>query len=156
LEEEPRKVVLIVDDQKSDQAMLAWTLERAGVANKITCLLDGHEAIRYLNGDPPYADRQEYVFPAVMFLDLNMPVVNGWGVLDWIQGVSIKGKMRIFIHSQLKNVEEVKRLYDLGADSFLKKPVNGNDLRSLIEHFPEPWDIKGVEVTSGASAGCAS
>ncbi|HUR47818.1 MAG TPA: response regulator [Candidatus Saccharimonadales bacterium] len=133
--------MLIVDDQEPDRAMLIRLFNRLSLVNRVESVVDGQEAIRYLNGDGPYADRNRYGFPAVMFLDLGMPVIDGWGVLDWIKGVSLKGKMRVFIHSQLRNVEEVKRLYELGADSFLKKPVEESEFRNLMQHFSEPWQI---------------
>jgi CheY-like chemotaxis protein len=142
LEAEPKKVVLIADDEESDRALLALMLEKVGVANPIAFVTDGRQAIQYLKGDPPFADRTQHSFPAAMFLDLKMPVVNGWGVLDWVKGMSLKGKMRIFAYSELSNVAEVKRIYNSGADSFLKKPASGSDLRSLIQHFAEPWEMK--------------
>src|SRR5437868_14869596 len=78
--------ILIVDDQSEAQSLLTWSLRRAGVQNPIHCLSDGHEAIRYLGGEPPYCDRINYPLPGVLFLDLKLPVLDGWEVLDWIQG----------------------------------------------------------------------
>jgi CheY-like chemotaxis protein len=137
-----QKLVLIVDDQEEDQAVLSWMLGKVGVVNPIFCLNDGHEAVRYLNGEPPYDDRGRFPLPAVMFLDLQMPVINGWQVLDWIRNVGVKGKMRIFVYSQPKNVGEVQELYTLGADSFVRKPANEIELLNLISHFGEPWELK--------------
>jgi CheY-like chemotaxis protein len=137
-----QKLILIVDDQEDDQGVLAWMLGRLGVINPIFCLRDGHEALRYLNGEGPYADRDRFPSPAAMFLDLQMPIMNGWQVLDWIHSVGLKHEMRIFVYSQPRNVGEVQNLYTLGADSFLRKPVSEADLANLIKHFPLPWEFK--------------
>src|SRR3954466_12110915 len=141
LEGESKKVVLIVDDEESDRTLLALMLGKVGVANRIAFVADGLQAIQYLKGDPPYADRTKHCFPSVMFLDLKLPVINGWGVLEWVKEMSFKGKMRIFAYSELGNVAEVKRIYNLGADSYLKKPATGSELRSLIQHFGEAWEL---------------
>ena len=117
-------------------------LGKVGVINPVRRLRDGHELIRYLNGDPPYADRVKYPLPAAIFLDLQMPVMNGWQVLDWIRSVGFKWKMRVFVYSQPKNVAEVQELYTLGADSFIRKPALDYEIRALIDNFPEPWELK--------------
>src|SRR4051812_26063206 len=94
-----QNLLLIVDDQEDDQSVLAWMLGRLGVINPVRFLSDGHEAVRYLNGDAPYNDRTKFPLPAALFLDLHMPVMNGWQVLDWIRSVATKGKMRVFVYS---------------------------------------------------------
>ena len=121
--------------------MLAWMLGKVGVVNPVRRLSDGHELIRYLNGDGPYTDRVKYPLPAAIFLDLQMPVMNGWQVLDWMRSVGSKGKMRVFVYSQPKNVAEVQELYTLGADSFIRKPALDYEIRALIDNFPEPWEL---------------
>ena len=140
MDKQPQRVILIIDDQEDDRGVLTWQLGKLSIGNRLIQLEDGHEAICYLTGQGRYADLLQFPFPAAMFLDLQMPVVDGWQVLDWIHGTGLKGQMRIFVHSTPKNVEEVNRLYYLGIDSFLKKPLQESELRNLIEHFPEPWE----------------
>jgi CheY-like chemotaxis protein len=148
---EEQKIILIVDDQADDQSVLSYMLTRVGVINPVFCLHDGHETIRYLNGDLPYSDRTRFPLPAAVFLDLQMPVMNGWQVLDWIHCVGLKNEMRIFVYSHPNNVGEVQRLYTLGADSFLRKPVDEADLRNLICQFAGPWQLasRGSAVSLG-------
>ncbi|MDB6032482.1 MAG: response regulator receiver protein [Verrucomicrobiales bacterium] len=114
---------------------------RLGVVNPIHKVTDGHEAIRYPNGDALYGDRCVHPFPAVIFLDLKLPMVSGAEVLEWLNGVALKGDSHIFIYSEIKNVSDVREVYSLGADSFLSKPVNEVDLMNLIYHFPKHWDM---------------
>jgi CheY-like chemotaxis protein len=135
------KLILIVDDQESDQHMLVRSLQRLGVRNPVLKLGDGLEAVRYFKGDVPYSDRSNYPFPSIVFLDLKLPVVSGWEVLDFVHGLSLKRDSHIFIYSELENVSEVRQVYQLGADSFLGKPVTDLDLMNLIYHFPRHWQI---------------
>ncbi|MDB6032679.1 MAG: CheY-like response regulator receiver domain protein [Verrucomicrobiales bacterium] len=148
MDKSAEKLILIIDDQESDQQVLARSLRRLGVLNPVHRLGDGHEAMRYLNGDTPYGDRTTFPFPAIIFLDLNLPLVNGWEVLDWVHGLSLKGASELFVYSEVKNVNEVRRIYDLGADSFLRKPVNELDLMNLIYHFPKHWNIQREKTQS--------
>ena len=70
-----------------------------------------------------------------------MPEVSGWDVLEWINGTGFKHPMSIFIYSHPSNVGEVQKLYRLGADSFVRKPIDEIELANLLFHFPEPWEM---------------
>ena len=142
------KLILIVEDLEDDIGVLEWTLKKAGIVNPVFCLRDGHEALLYLSGAGTYQDRTMYPVPAVLFLDLKLPLLDGWEVLDWIHGGGIKGDMKIFIYSQPKSVSEVLTLYNKGADTFLSKPVEEEDLMNVIRHFPTPWAIKPSSVAA--------
>jgi CheY-like chemotaxis protein len=135
-------LILIIDDQADDQAVLTYALRRLGIENSIFCLEDGHEAIRYLNGDGPYAERAKFPLPAAIFLDLHLPILSGFEVLDWMHGCNLKREAHMFIYSSLSSVDQIQRVYRLGADSFLKKPVQEVDLLNMIHHFPKPWIMK--------------
>jgi CheY-like chemotaxis protein len=142
VDKKSNNLILIVDDLEDDQLMLEGILHGIGVGNPILRLPNGHEAMRYLNGDAPYNNRINFAMPAVIFLDLKMPIVSGWEVLDWLHGLSMKGSMLVFIYSELQGVEDVKRLYRLGADSFLAKPLKEIDVYNLLYHFPRVWEFK--------------
>jgi CheY-like chemotaxis protein len=144
LDKSGEKHILIVDDQESDQAILIRGLQRLGVGNPIHRVADGHEALRFFNGDTPYSDRQKYPFPSIIFLDLQLPMVSGWAVLEWLHALDLsrKADAQIFIYSELQNVSEVRNIYALGATSFFRKPIAEVDLMNLIYHFPKHWDIQ--------------
>jgi CheY-like chemotaxis protein len=138
----------MADDQESDLHLLVRSLKRLGVLNPVHRVADGHEAIRYLNGDTPYNDRNSYPFPAIMFLDLKLPMISGWEVLDWILNVGLKGESKIFVYSEILDLAEIRKIYRSGADSYLGKPINELELMNLIYHFPKHWDIQAEESES--------
>jgi CheY-like chemotaxis protein len=135
-------LILIVDDDEVDQFMLERTLRSIGVRNPIRKLSDGRSALGYLEADPPYNDRALNPFPAAIFLDLKMSGVTGWDVLDWISGFSMKQDAKIFVHSDFNQVADLPRLYRLGADSFIPKPLQESDLFNLVYHFPAPFEVQ--------------
>src|SRR3954468_15518626 len=111
------KLILIVDDQEDDREALRRTLDKVGLENPVCGLSDGAEAICYLKGEGPYEDRAEHPLPAAMFLDLHMPGVDGWEVLDWLKNSKFDAGMWTFVYSDPRNVAEVRDLYVRGADS---------------------------------------
>ena len=149
------KLILIVDDQAEDQSVLTWGLRRLGVQNPIHCLHDGHETIRYFNGETPYSDRVNYPLPGVLFLDLKLPVLTGWEVLDWMHGCGMKRECFVFVCTQFSEVAAMQRVYDLGAESFIKKPIQEIDLMNLVYHFPSPWSMKAPLSSQQVSKGHA-
>ncbi len=152
MEKASKNLVLIIDDLPDDQQLLVKTMRRLGVRNPVFNLSDGHEAIRYFNGDSPYGDRTRYPLPMLTFLDLKLPILSGFEVLDWMHGTAAKRDSHIFIYSEIGNVNNVRRIYALGADSFLRKPVQELDLMNLIYHFPKFWDIKAEGADENADA----
>jgi CheY-like chemotaxis protein len=132
-------LILIVDDREDDRILLQRMLRRVGVANPIHSLSDGHQAIRYFIGNSPVCDRVQYPIPEIVFLDLHMPMVSGWEVLDWLHALEFTPRVFTFIYSDIQNVGDVKEFYRLGADSFLSKPINELELRNLVTYIAAPW-----------------
>ena len=138
-------LILIVDDAVEDQRMLTRALRRLGVQNRICCLNAGKEMIGYLKGDDPYCDRLKYPLPGILFLNLELPIANGPPLLDWLHGSPMRENAHLFVYGQRRSVSEVERIHNLGADLFLKKPLQEIDLLDLIYRFPESWAIKVLE-----------
>src|SRR3954453_17129079 len=123
-----KKLIVIVDDREDDRMLLERSLRRLEVTNPILHLKDGDEAIAYLRGEGKFSDRTSYPFPAVLFLDLKMPRVSGYEVLDWIQRQHVKDGLLAIVLSDMQATAVIRRAYHLGADSFLIKPAKEEDL----------------------------
>jgi CheY-like chemotaxis protein len=136
-----KKIIVIVDDREDDRMLLDRSLRKLEVTNPILHLEDGDEVISYLRGEGRFSDRTIYPFPSVLFLDLRMPRVSGYQVLDWIQRRQMKDGLLVIVLSDLHATEVISRAYHLGADSFLIKPAKEEDLHEFILSFPSYWEM---------------
>jgi CheY-like chemotaxis protein len=134
-------VILLVDDDPDDRFLIRRSFERLGIENPLIEAHDGQEAIAYLSGDGPYADRRKYPFPGILLLDLQMPRVDGLELLNWIRlNLSVPGFL-IIVLSRIDEIRLVNKAYALGANSFLIKPGNEEELRGLISSFRDYWIV---------------
>ena len=137
-----KKLILIVDDREDDRLMLERCLHKLEVTNPVLHLEDGEQAISYLRGDGKFADRTMYPLPAIIFLDLKMPRVSGYQVLDWLRAHGMKDGLLAIVLSDLHATEVISRAYHLGADSFMVKPPNEADIQEFILSFPSFWELR--------------
>lgn len=131
--------ILIVDDSSDDVVLLKRAFSKSGVANPLHWVKSGREAIRYLGGDAPYDDRSQFPIPSVILLDLNMPDGDGFEVLTWIRNKFPSGGLLVVVLTRVEEIRKINRAYSLGANSFLTKPSNPEELQELIHIFNEYW-----------------
>lgn len=131
--------ILIVDDSSDDFILLMRALMKAGVVNPLYWVRSGGEAIKYLNGTGPYEDRNNYPLPSVILLDLNMPDGDGFEVLTWIRNKYPSGGLLVVVLTRVEEIKKINRAYALGANSFLTKPGNVEELQELVNIFSGYW-----------------
>ena len=134
-----KKTVLVADDDENDISLLRRAFLKAGIDVPITCVRDGEEAIQYLHGDKPFADRDAFPIPALLLLDLKMPRTNGFEVLEWVRKQAGLKRMLIVVMTSSDEPQDVDRAYDLGANSFVKKPNDFSDLTKITRKLHEYW-----------------
>jgi len=133
------KLILIVEDCDDDAKLLEIGLKAAGICNPMRVALSAEEAITYLEGVPPYSNRARYPLPAVIFVDLKLPGLNGFEFLRWIKQHPELRKAFIVILSATGDLLSVQTAYALGANSFLIKPCRAEDLQNLVICYPNFW-----------------
>jgi len=101
------------------------------VLNPLQVVQDGDEAIDYLQGRTPYTDYAKYPVPILMLLDLRMPRVNGLEVLRWMRGRQ-EFAVPTFVLTAFQDLNLMNEVYQLGAKSFLTKPMHERDFTSLL------------------------
>jgi CheY-like chemotaxis protein len=138
------RVILIAEDDPDDLFLLKRSFSKSGIINPIREVRSGHGVIAYLNGDGAYADRDQYPYPSILLLDINMPNGDGFEVLSWIRNkCPVKG-MLVIVLSRLEDISGINRSYALGANSFLTKPGNAEDLQGLIRVFKDYWILRNA------------
>ncbi len=140
-----RQTILLVDDSENDRDIVRVAFKKASFSNPLQETRNGEEAIAYLKGDGVYVDRMKFPMPAVVLLDLNMPMKSGFDLLIWVRTQPALKRLSIIILTASMRMEDVERAFDLGANSFLVKPSNMDALIAMmqclrdwlqINHFP--------------------
>ena len=120
--------ILLAEDSPDDVLLLQHAFKKAGVAHRLEVVCDGIEAMEYLNGENAYADREQHPFPDVLLLDLNMPRMNGFEVLEQVRREPRYSRLLVYVLTSSSREADVQRAYDLGANSYVLKPSRMGDL----------------------------
>ena len=130
--------ILLVEDSPTDAMIIARALREGGVAHRLTVIRDGRQALDYLirlrNPAEP-ADLE----PDLILLDLNLPGIDGGQVLVQIKADPFLRAIPVVILSTSKAEEDVYRTYDLGANSFITKPVTFEGLVDVMKSLGRYW-----------------
>jgi CheY-like chemotaxis protein len=117
------KVILLVEDNASDEKLTLLAFKSCGVANDIFVVRDGAAALDYIFGTGKHADRDASVLPSVVLLDLNLPKVDGHEVLRRIRADERTKLLPVVVLTASKEEEDVVGSYSLGANAYVRKPV---------------------------------
>jgi len=131
--------ILLVEDSPLDVMFLQRAFRELGVKHRLVTVSDGAEAKDYLEGRGPYADRQEFPLPKLILLDLGLPHVNGFEVLQWLRSHETLRHLIVIVLSGSVFSPDIKRSYALGANSFLVKPAGIKELCSTIKSLLDFW-----------------
>lgn len=132
-------IILIAEDNQDHVFLLKRALRKGAVLNPVFVVGDGEEAIAYLKGEGKYADRYEFPLPALLLLDLKMPRKNGFEVLEWIRQQPGLKRLRVVVLTTSDAPEDINRAYDLGANSFMIKPLEKEQFFGLTEAIKGYW-----------------
>lgn len=123
-------VILQVEDREEDVYLLKRAVQRAEVQVEIRAVIDGQQAIDYLSGRGPFADRQQFPLPYLILLDLKLPQKTGFDVLAWVRAQPALRTLIVIVLSSSIDEGDLEKAYQLGANAFLVKP---SDLHTLVE-----------------------
>jgi CheY-like chemotaxis protein len=133
----PGLKILLVDDSDDDRVLFSATFAKTGLSGNILKIEDGSEAIAFLKALP---DRPRSEWPDVVFLDLKMPVQNGFEVLQWIKDQPALHPLRIFVLSGSDDPGDIVRARNLGARDYFVKPIRAETLRKILSPPCSPID----------------
>jgi CheY-like chemotaxis protein len=134
-----QKVILLIEDNPSDVDLTRRALEKGHIANQMVVARDGKEALDYLWGEGAWAGRDVSDLPAVTLLDLKLPKLPGLEVLRRVRGDSRTRRLPVVILTSSKEEQDLAAGYDLGANSYIRKPVDFEQFTEAIEHLGLYW-----------------
>jgi two-component system response regulator len=138
------RVILLVEDNPDDQALTLRALKANNIMNPVVVVEDGAEALDYLFGTGGYAARDISVQPQVVLLDLKLPKVDGLGVLKRLRADRRTRLLPVVILTSSKEDRDVVSGYSLGANSYIRKPVDFSEFREAVRQLGLYWLLLNV------------
>ena len=132
--------ILLVEDNLTDAELTIRELKKHNMANNLIHLKDGEEALDFIFATGKYANTREVQYtPKVVLLDIQMPKVNGIEVLEKIKTDPKTRSVPVVILTSSKENPDIQRCYDLGANSYIVKPVNFDGFAQAIKNLGFYW-----------------
>lgn len=135
------KKLLLVEDNIDDAELTVLALKSKNIVNEIDIVRDGEEAIEYLFCKGKYQERDINDTPILIMLDLKMPKVDGHTVLKEIKGNELTKKIPVVIFTSSLEKKDLEESYLSGANSYIQKPVSGDDFDAVVEKIGLYWLI---------------
>ena len=131
--------ILLVEDNPDDEVLMLRALRKSNVVNQIIVVRDGAEALDYLFGEGEFAGRDTSVKPAVVLLDLQLPKIDGLEVLRRIRADERTRLLRVVILTSSDEERDIVNSYDLGANSYVRKPVDFGQFATAVQQLGLYW-----------------
>lgn len=132
-------LILLAEDSEEDELLFMNALQNSGIRNPVIVVTDGRQVIAYLNGELQYADRSRFPLPRILMLDLAMPKLDGWQVLQWVRARPEFADLLVVVLTNSLRADDLQRAYRMGANSFLGKPCTSAELLNLQQAYPAHW-----------------
>ncbi len=133
------KNILLVEDNPDDEALALRALKKNNIANEVVVARDGAEALDYLFGTGEYSDRDTSKTPQIVLLDLKLPKVDGLEVLRQIRADDRTKLLPVAILTSSKEEKDLMEGYRLGANSYIRKPVDFNQFSESVRQLGLYW-----------------
>jgi two-component system, response regulator len=134
-----RKTILLVEDDPNDEELTLRALRKSNIRNEVIVARDGAEALALLFGNDRFIDGEIDHLPAVVLLDLKLPKVNGIEVLRKIRGDQRTRRLPVVVLTSSRLERDRDEVYDLGANSYITKPVDFEKFCEAVGHLGMYW-----------------
>ena len=134
-----KKTILLVEDNPSDIDLTKRAFSREHINNEIVVAEDGQEALEYLFATGKYAGRDSNDQPVLVLLDLKLPKIEGLEVLRQIRANPLTHRQLVIILTSSKEEQDLATSYDLGVNSYIRKPVDFNQFAEAIKMLGLYW-----------------
>ena len=137
----PHRKILLVEDNPDDVALTLRAFKKNNIANQVVVASDGQSALDWLFGEGEYAGRDTNELPAFVLLDLKLPKVDGLEVLRALRANPRTRLLRVVVLTTSREEQDVVESYSLGANSYIRKPVDFDEFRHVVGQLGLYWLI---------------
>ena len=134
--------VLLVEDDLNDVFLVKRAFKLGLIQNPLQVVTDGQEALNYLQGQGKFANRQEFPMPGLVVMDLTMPRMSGFEVLEAVRADDRLRPLPIVIVSASDNPADINRGYRLGANAYMVKPMDSRGVEHLFQSITHYWGLQ--------------
>ena len=131
--------ILIIEDNPDDAELITYAFRKGGIANPLIVVDDGDEAIDYVCGRSVYVDRATFPLPGLFLLDLKLPRRSGFEVLEVIRANHSTRNIPVVVLTSSNQEHDIERAYNLGANSYLVKPIGRDSLLTMVRSLDAFW-----------------
>ena len=132
-------MILVVEDREDDVILLRRAFRVAGILNPVMVVRTGEEAASYLAGEGNYRRRSEFPLPQLILLDLKLPEMDGFEVLEWVRSQKEFSGIVVIVLTSSDSMKDIKQAYDLGANSFIVKDTEFENTVMLARLLKDYW-----------------
>ena len=133
------KVILLVEDNSRDEALTRRALKKSNIVNEVVVARDGVEALDYLFGTGTHTGRDMTVKPQLILLDLKLPKLDGLQVLQRVRADERTKRLPVVVFTSSSEEEDMIKSYDLGANSYVRKPVDFEQFLEATKQLGLYW-----------------
>jgi two-component system response regulator len=145
------KIILLVEDNQDDEELAVLAFERSRIANEVVVVRDGQEALDYFFGTAANGDGGARVLPQVVLLDLKLPKVGGLEVLRRLRADPRTRRLPVVVLTSSREEEDMLASYDLGANSYVRKPVDFARFAEAIQQLQMYWLLLNESPATGSA-----
>jgi CheY-like chemotaxis protein len=135
----PLPTIVLAEDDPNDVLLIRRALARANIANPVAVVADGEAAVAYLEGLDANGDPSPHGAPVLLLLDLKMPRLSGFEVLEWLRAQPALGRLPVVVLTSSREMTDINRAYELGANSYLVKPGSPDELLEIVRTLGMYW-----------------
>jgi two-component system response regulator len=134
-------MILLVEDNQDDELLTLRALTRNNIKNDVVVARNGADALDFLFGQGAHSGRDLYMMPDVTLLDLKLPKISGLEVLRALRSNELTRLLPVVVLTSSLEEQDLIRSYGLGANSYVRKPVDFNQFTEAIRHLGLYWLI---------------
>ncbi len=147
------QIILLVEDSPDDEALTLRALKKNNITNEVVVAHDGVEAVEYLFGYGSYEGRDATDLPQIVLLDLKLPRMDGFEVLKQLRADPRTRLLPVVILTSSREQEDLVRGYSLGANSYVRKPVNFEQFVEAVKQLGLYWLVLNEKPQSNVATG---